>query len=99
MSSAELINFQSLTPGSRVDVQTRNRRYQIECLGGNAMRISGHPEYCPDPVPGLLEGSSNRIGIVEPGLIERGMHLRFLIGDHLPVTTSRIVSLHVEPAQ
>jgi hypothetical protein len=62
------------------------------------MRISGHPDYCPDPVPGLLEGSANRVGLVEPGLIERGMYLRFLIGDHRPVTTSRIVSLHVEPA-
>lgn len=96
MTSTELINFESLTPGSRVDVETRNRHYQIECLGGNAMRISGHPEYCPAPVPGLLEGSANKMGILQPGLIERGMYLRFLIDDHRPVTTSKVLSLHVD---
>lgn len=96
MTSTELIDIESLTPGSRVDVETRNRHYQIEYLGGNAMRISGHPEYCPDPVPGLLEGSSNKLGILQPGLIERGMCLRFLIDDHRPVTTSKVVSLHVD---
>ena len=96
MTSTQLIDFESLTPGSRIDVETRNRHYQIECLGGNAMRISGHPEYCPDPVPGLLEGSANKAGLVEPGIIEREMYLKFLIEDHRPVTTSRVISLHVD---
>ena len=98
MTSTELIDVQSLTPGSRIDVETRNRHYRIECLGGRAMRISGHPDYCPDPVPGLLEGSANRIGLVEPGFIERGMYLRFLIDDHRPVTTSRVMKIHVSEA-
>jgi hypothetical protein len=97
MTSTELIDFGSLAPGSRIDVETRNRHYQIECLGGSAMRISGHPDYCPDPVPGLLQGSANRAGLVAPGLIGRGYYLRFLIDDHRPVTTSKVLSLHVEP--
>jgi hypothetical protein len=95
MPSAELIDVQSLIPGSRIDVETRNRHYRIECLGGKAMRISGHPEYCPDPVPGLIEGSANQIGLVEPGFIERGMYLRFLIDHHRPVTTSRVMKISV----
>ena len=96
MTSTELIDFGSLTPGSRIDVETRNRHYQIECLGGSAMRISGHPEYCPHPVPGMLQGSASKSGLVAPGLIGRGMYLRFLLEDHRPMTTSQVISLHVE---
>ena len=45
MTTAELVDSHSLAPGSRIDVETKSRHYQIECLGGNAIRISGHPEY------------------------------------------------------
>jgi hypothetical protein len=54
MTSVELVNCAGLAPGSLVDVETKNRHYRIECLGGSAMRISGHPEYCPSPVPGRV---------------------------------------------
>ena len=78
-----------------VDVETKNRRYQIECLGGNAIRISGHPQYCPTPMSAELQGSSDQIGIVGPGLIERGRQLRFLVEDTLPITTSRVEGIYV----
>jgi hypothetical protein len=51
MTSAELVDCNNLPPGSILTVETRNREYLIECLGGSAIRISGHPEYCPTPVP------------------------------------------------
>ncbi len=47
MTSTEFVDCTSLAPGALVDVETKNRHYQIECLGGSAIRISGHPEYCP----------------------------------------------------
>ena len=40
MTSAELVDCNSLAPGSRIDVETKSRHYQIECLGGNALPIS-----------------------------------------------------------
>jgi hypothetical protein len=95
MKSAEFVDLTNLASGVRIDVETRNRHYLIECLGGSAIRISGHPQYCPDPVSGHLQGSSDKSGILEPGLIGRGMYLRFLLDNHVPVTTSRVVSLHV----
>ena len=90
------VDLKSLTPGSLIDVETKSRHYQIECLGGNAIRISGHPEYCPHPVPAQLQASIDKGGDLELGLIGRGMRLKFFLNDHRPVTTSRVVSVHVD---
>ena len=95
MTSTEYVDFANLPSGVRVDVETKNRHYLIECLGGSAIRISGHPEYCPAPVSGQLQGSSDKTGVLEPGLIGRGKYLRFLLDDHRHVTTSRVLSLHL----
>jgi hypothetical protein len=77
MTSAEFVNCKGLPPGAVVDVETKNRHYQIECLGGSAIRISGHPDYCPTPINAELQGSSDQRGIVRPGMIERGRQLQF----------------------
>jgi hypothetical protein len=95
MSSAELVDCKSLVRGSLIDVETKSRHYRIECLGGNAIRISGHPEYCPDPVLAQLHGSVDKEGIFELGLIGRGMRLVFLLNEHRPVTTSRVLRVRV----
>ena len=79
------VDLNSLRPGSMIDVETKSRHYLIECLGGDKIRVSGHPELCPEPVPAHLLG-----------LIARGTHLKFLLNDRRPVTTSRVVSLHVD---
>ena len=90
------VDLKGLTPGSLIDVETKSRHYQIECLGGNAIRISGHPEYCPSPVPGRLEGSFDNEGAFELGRIGCGMRLRVLLDDDFAVTTSRVLSVHVD---
>jgi hypothetical protein len=95
MTSVESIDCKSLERGSLVDVETLSRHYQIECLGGNAIRISGHPEFCPAPVPGRLEGSFDKNGAFEMGRIECGMRLRLLLGN-CPLTTSKVVSVRVD---
>ena len=95
MTSAELVDCNSLAPGSRIDVETNSRHYQIECLGGNAIRISGHPQYCPNPVPAWLHGSLDEEGALEFGLIGRGMRFLFLMNDDRPVTTSRVLRVQV----
>ena len=92
----ERLDLNSLRPGSLIDVETKSRHYHIECLGGSAIRISGHPQYCPDPVPAQLEGSIDKEGTVELGHIHRGRRLTFFVNDQGPVTTSRVVSVHVD---
>jgi hypothetical protein len=96
MATAELVECKSLERGSLIDVETKSRHYQIECLGGNEIRISGHPEFCPEPVTAHLQGSFDREGNFELGLIGRDMRLRFLLGGERPVTTSRVIKLHVD---
>jgi hypothetical protein len=89
MRCAELLDCRSLEPGS-----VTTRHYRIECLGGNSIRISGHPQYCPTPVVAELEGSVTGEGTLEEGVIERGMRLALLIAKHYPMTTSKVV--HVQ---
>jgi hypothetical protein len=94
MRSTEMLDCKSLEPGSFIDVETTSRHYQIECLGGSRIRISGHPRFCPTPVVAQLEGSVTSEGTIEDGIIERGMRLVVLFDDHIPVTTSKV--LHVQ---
>ena len=96
MITAETLDCKNLEPGSLIDVETTSRHYKIECLGGRAIRISGHPQYCPDPVDAEIQGSVTREGFLEEGIIERGTRLAFLIGRQFPVTTSKVLNVHVE---
>jgi hypothetical protein len=82
------VDLKNLSPGSLVDVETKSHYYHIECLGGDAVRISGHPEFCPEPVQAHLEG-----------VIERGRPLKFLLNDYRPITTTQVVSLHVDQSK
>jgi hypothetical protein len=93
--SAEGVNPATLPPGSSIDVETKSRHYRIECLGGREIRISGHPDYCLTPVPAYLHGSINNEGVVVSDLIERGRKVMFSLNGDRPVTTSRVVSVHV----
>ena len=96
MTTAEYVDPQSLPPGSTLDIETRNRRYQVECLGGRKVRISGHPDLCPTPAPATLQGSSDKTGVLEP-LISPGRYLHFVLQDR-PITTTRVVKVRVHRA-
>jgi hypothetical protein len=97
-SSAEMVDCQNLASGSQVDIETTTRRYRVECLGGNRIRISGHPEYCPGPTPAWLEGSIAPDGSIEPGLIGLGRRMVFLVGEFRPITTSKVIRVNVDHA-
>jgi hypothetical protein len=98
MTTSEIVDCKSLPPGSLLDVETKNRPYQIEFLGGHDILISGHPDLCPTPVTVKLRGSSDKKGVLEPDLISCGRHLQFLMDDHRPVTTSRVLKVRVQRA-
>lgn len=94
--STEFLDVNNLAPRSSIDIETKSRRYKIECLGGNSIRISGHPEYCPAPVTAWLHGSVGREGELEFGVIGRGKRLVFFLDQpRRPVTTSRVLHVHV----
>jgi hypothetical protein len=99
MESYEMINCERLMPGSMIDVETKSRHYRIECLGGNSIRVSGHPDYCPEPVRASLQGSVDQEGVLELGSIGCGMRMIFLLDNSHPITTSRVMNVHVEPPE
>lgn len=90
------VNLKSLTPGSLIDIETKSRHYRIEYPGGDTIRISGHPDHCPRPVSAQLKGSINEHGVLELGLIKRGMRIMLRLNEHLSITTSTVVSVHVD---
>ena len=94
--SGTLVDLASLSPGSLLDVETKSRHYRIECLGGNAIRISGHPELCPEPVAARLHGSLDKEGSLEIGLIGSGRRVVFLLNGNRPVTTTRVLKVRLE---
>jgi len=96
MLSTQLLDCRNLPPGSLIDVETKSRNYHIECMGGNSVRVSGHPEFCPTPVMASLEGSVDRDGTLEIGCIACGMRMIFLLDDAHPITTSSVVHVRVE---
>ena len=86
----------ALHPGTIIDLETQSRRYRIEYLSGDAVRISGNPNWCPAPVVMKLEGSTSGRDHLEPGFIGRGMRLVFRRPDEaMSVTTSEILSVRV----
>ena len=90
------IDLKSISPGSMIDVETKSRHYHIECLGGDTMRISGHPKFCPVPVLAQLQGSVGQEGPIDAGQITRGKHLIFILDRRTSVTTSKVVNVHVD---
>ncbi len=92
-----LVNLNDLAAGSTIEVETKSRRYHIECLGGSSVRISGHPDYCPTPVAAHVQGSISREAGLELGLIQCGSRLLIFLGGNQPVTTSRVLSIRVQP--
>jgi hypothetical protein len=97
MLSTQLLDCRNLVPGSLIDVETKNRHYRMEYLGGNSVRVSGHPEFCPNPVMASLQGSLDRDGSLETGFIACGMRMILLLDDTHPITTSRVLRVRVEP--
>src|SRR5271166_776631 len=85
------VYLRDLSPGAVLAIQTRNRFYTLVSLGGEAALISGHPEFCPDPVEVRIQGSTWGGSMLKTKFVGRGMHLEFEHPVYHTVVTSRIV--------
>ena len=79
-----------LTASACLEVETQRHVYSLVNSGGGRAWISGHPDYCPQPLEVMIAGSSWGGSLLKPGFIGRGMHLEFWHPTHDLVTTSRI---------
>ena len=83
------VYLDELSEGAVLEVETQHHWYTIVIGGRGRDLISGHPEYCPDPVPVRVEGWTWGGSMLKVRFIGRGMRLEFAapsISDHRNVT-------------
>ncbi|HTS65428.1 MAG TPA: hypothetical protein VMH28_25580 [Candidatus Acidoferrales bacterium] len=91
------VHLRDLPPGTRLEVQTQNRFYTILYKGWDQALISGHPVFCPEPVPVTIHGSTWGGSMLKSRFIGRGMRLEFGHPDFEPIRTSVIVNVRELP--
>lgn len=93
--------FLEETPaGTALEVKTGNHSYRIERAGEKTAFISGHPEYCPEPVQVQLQGSRWLDSQIEKCYLAPGMRLQFMTEAGVSVLTSAIEQVRVvEPGE
>jgi hypothetical protein len=90
----------ALPPSTVLLIETQHHRYTAVLLGGSDALISGHPEFCPEPVLVAIAGSTWGGTMLKQRYIGRGMHLEFCHPDyHTPIVTSRIQEIREERMQ
>jgi len=88
------VYLNELPEHATLEVETQNRLYTIVNRGNGRVLISGHPEFCPEPVLVKIEGSNWGGSMLKMAYVGRGMHLEFRHPDYgRPIVTSRIVEI------
>ncbi|HYN15503.1 MAG TPA: hypothetical protein VES66_06920 [Terriglobales bacterium] len=88
------VHLEDLARGSRLEVQTQHRWYTVINCGDGWALISGHPKYCPRPLPVRILGSNWGGSMLKMRFIGRSMHLEFKHPEYrTPIITSRIVEI------
>jgi hypothetical protein len=83
----------TLSEGAVLEVETQHHWYTIVNRSSGEALISGHPSYCPEPVPVRIAGSTWGGSMLKLRYIGRGMHLEFCHRTYHTITTSRVVDI------
>jgi hypothetical protein len=91
------VDVRRLPQGTEVVVDTRNSRYRLVILEGNASSalIQGGP-YFREETPVRIEGSALTGSLLKSGWIGVGLFMEISAG-HQRIVTSRVRSIVVEP--
>jgi len=87
------VHLRDVQPGTILEVKTQNRAYKILYKGRDQAMISGHPVFCPKPVPVIIHGSTWGGSMLKSRFIGRGMRLEFGHPDFEPIRTSVILDV------
>ena len=90
------VYLDNLCPGNVLEVETQSRRYTIVIGCWSEDLISGHPQYCTDPVPVRIEGSTWGGSMLKVRFVGRGMRLEFQHPTHRTIVTSRIADIRMK---
>jgi hypothetical protein len=96
------VYLKDLPEESTLEVVTQNRPYTPYTLvvrrDGHAL-ISGHPEFCPEPVEVRISGSNWGGSMLKAAFLGRGMHLEYRHPQYRgPIVTSAIVDIRLKAA-
>jgi hypothetical protein len=82
-----------------LEVRTRNNVYTIVNKGSGLAMISGHPQYCPEPVLARIKGSTWGGAMLKEHYIGRGMRMEIQLDDErCPILTSRVLEIEERAA-
>jgi hypothetical protein len=95
VADAEGVALGDLEVGAKLEIQTAGRIYRMENLGDGKVVVSGHPEYCPEPVEVDLLGSSGGVGLIRMRYIGIGMRMEFEHPTRGRVRTSRVKAIRL----
>ena len=87
------VHLDDLVEGTVLEVESHHRSYTMVYLGRGKALISGHPEFCPDPVLVRIAGSTWGGSMLKLRFIGRGMYLEFRHPTYQTIRTSRIVDI------
>ena len=91
------VNLDTLPDGEVLEVETQNRWYTIVNRGSGRALISGHPKFCPQPVPVRIAGSTWGGSMIKLRFIGRVMHLEFRHPTFQTIITSRVIEIRACP--
>jgi len=84
--------LEGLPPDTVLQIRTQHHFYTAELLGEGSALISGHPQFCPEPVQVTIAGSTWGGSMLKMRYIGRGMHLEF----HHPAYSTPIVTSAIQ---
>jgi hypothetical protein len=81
-----------LPPDTMLQIRTQHHFYTVLLLGEGSVLISGHPQYCPQPVQVTIAGSTWGGSMLKMRFIGRGIHLEF----HHPAYITTIITSPIQ---
>jgi hypothetical protein len=87
------VNIDELAIGATLEIETGHTTYRMENRGHGQVLISGHPEYCPEPLLVDFQGSVGGPALLKAWHIEPGMKMAFQHPKFGTVRTSRVRSI------
>jgi len=81
-----------LPPDAVLQIRTQHHLYTAQLLGEGSALISGHPQYCPQPVQVTIAGSTWGGSMLKMRFIGRGMQLEF----HHPAYSTPIITSPIQ---
>ncbi|MBZ5578739.1 MAG: hypothetical protein LAP40_19430 [Acidobacteriia bacterium] len=87
------VYLRDLRNGAVLQIETQDWVCTMVYCGENEALVSGHPEFCPEPVRVQIAGSTWGGSLLKQDFIGRGMHLEFIHPRYQRVLTALIVEI------